>query len=230
MTKVKLIDVKKRYGKVQALNGVTLELEGGKIVGLLGPNGSGKTTLIKILNGLIKDYEGTVEIDDQSIGVYSKSIISYLPDIEYFYEWMTLSQLIRFFSDFYQDFRVEKAYQLLEKFNLKEKSVYKTLSKGMKEKFQLALVFSRKAKIYILDEPIGGIDPAAREEILNTILDNFEPDSLLIISTHLITDIERIFDEVIFLKEGSIVIHDNAEKLRMESGKSINDTFKEVFR
>ena len=197
---IKIQDLNKKYGKKQVLKDVNLTLHGGQIVGLLGPNGSGKTTLIKVLNGLLKEYDGDVQIDQQAIGIHSKKIISYLPDEPYFENWMTTSDALNLFVDMYDDFDLNKALSLMERMDIEKKVKIKELSKGMKEKFQLILVMSRKAKIYILDEPLGGIDPAARELILDTILNNYAEDALVLLSTHLIADIEKIFDEVIFIK------------------------------
>ena len=199
-------------------------------MGLLGPNGSGKTTLIKVLNGLLKEYDGDVQIDQQAIGIHSKKIISYLPDEPYFENWMTTSDALNLFVDMYDDFDLNKALSLMERMDIEKKVKIKELSKGMKEKFQLILVMSRKAKIYILDEPLGGIDPAARELILDTILNNYAEDALVLLSTHLIADIEKIFDEVIFIKNGEIILHENSEDLRMKRQASINDIFKEEFK
>lgn len=230
MNLIEVNGVSKNYGSTKALDDIHFTLEKGRIVGLLGPNGSGKTTLIKILTGLIKNYDGQVLIQNQSIGKQTKALVSYLPDIEYFPNWMTLNQVIHYFADFYADFDVAKAHVLVEKFGLDAKKRYKTLSKGMKEKFQLSLIFARNALIYILDEPIGGIDPVARQEVLDTILNNFNNDGLLLISTHLISDIETIFDEVIFLKKGKIILQDTAENIRLNQKMSINDAFKEAFK
>ena len=220
---IKIQDLNKKYGKKQVLKDVNLTLHGGQIVGLLGPNGSGKTTLIKVLNGLLKEYDGDVQIDQQAIGIHSKKIISYLPDEPYFENWMTTSDALNLFVDMYDDFDLNKALSLMERMDIEKKVKIKELSKGMKEKFQLILVMSRKAKIYILDEPLGGIDPAARELILDTILNNYAEDALVLLSTHLIADIEKIFDEVIFIKNGEI-------NLRMKRQASINDIFKEEFK
>lgn len=220
----------KSYGKKEVLRAVDLTLTSGKIIGLLGPNGSGKTTLIKILNGLLKDYQGTVLIDGNSIGKESKAIVSYLPDEPYFENWMTTSDAVHLFRDMYKDFDEEKVLSLMEQFHIEKKVKIKNLSKGMKEKFQLALVMSRKAKIYILDEPIGGVDPAARDLILDTILNNYDKDALILLSTHLISDIENIFDEVIFLRNGEVLLHENSEELREKRKASINTIFKEEFR
>ena len=227
---IKIQDLNKKYGKKQVLKDVNLTLHGGQIVGLLGPNGSGKTTLIKVLNGLLKEYDGDVQIDQQAIGIHSKKIISYLPDEPYFENWMTTSDALNLFVDMYDDFDLNKALSLMERMDIEKKVKIKELSKGMKEKFQLILVMSRKAKIYILDEPLGGIDPAARELILDTILHNYAEDALVLLSTHLIADIEKIFDEVIFIKNGEIILHENSEDLRMKRQASINDIFKEEFK
>lgn len=227
---IKIQDLNKKYGKKKVLKDVNLTLHGGQIVGLLGPNGSGKTTLIKVLNGLLKEYDGDVQIDQQAIGIHSKKIISYLPDEPYFENWMTTSDALNLFVDMYDDFDLNKALSLMERMDIEKKVKIKELSKGMKEKFQLILVMSRKAKIYILDEPLGGIDPAARELILDTILNNYAEDALVLLSTHLIADIEKIFDEVIFIKNGEIILHENSEDLRMKRQASINDIFKEEFK
>lgn len=227
---IKIQDLNKKYGKKQVLKDVNLTLHGGQIVGLLGPNGSGKTTLIKVLNGLLKEYDGDVQIDQQAIGIHSKKIISYLPDEPYFENWMTTSDALNLFVDMYDDFDLNKALSLMERMDIEKKVKIKELSKGMKEKFQLILVMSRKAKIYILDEPLGGIDPAARELILDTILNNYAEDALVLLSTHLIADIEKIFDEVIFIKNGEIILHENSEDLTMKRQASINDIFKEEFK
>lgn len=222
--------LKKNYGKTQALRDVNLELQPGKIIGLCGPNGSGKTTLIKILNGLLNDYQGNIRIDGQEIGAHSKSLISYLPDQTYLAGWMTGEKAIVLFKDMYSDFDESRMRELLLKLKLDSKQTIKTMSKGMKEKFQLALVMSRQASIYILDEPIGGVDPAARELILTTILENYNPKSILLISTHLISDIESIFDSVIFLKEGEVTLHEDVDTLRDMHGKSVDELFREVFK
>lgn len=223
-------NLNKRYGKKQVLKDINLTLHSGRIIGLLGPNGSGKTTIIKILNGLLKDYQGQILVDGYSLGVHSKKLISYLPDEPYFENWMTTSDVLQLFHDLYADFDLNKALSLMEKMNIEKKIKIKQLSKGMKEKFQLVLVMSRKAKIYILDEPLGGIDPAARELILDTILNNYDEEAMVLVSTHLIADIEKIFDEVIFIKDGLIILHQNSEDLRLERQASINDIFKEEFR
>lgn len=227
---IELKNVSKRYKQTEALKNVSLSLKPGQIVGILGPNGSGKTTLIKILNGLLRDYSGEVLIDNQSVGVHSKSLISYLPDQTYLADWMNGEKAIDLFKDMYSDFDETRMRDLMAKLKLDSKQSIKTMSKGMKERFQLALVMSRNAKIYILDEPIGGVDPAARELILHTILDNYASDSLVIISTHIISEIEQIFDTVVFLKEGEVVLCDDVDQIRSSHNKSIDELFKEVFK
>lgn len=227
---IELKNVSKRYKNTEALKNVSLSLKAGQIVGILGPNGSGKTTLIKILNGLLRDYSGEVLIENQGIGIKSKNLISYLPDQTYLADWMTGEKAIELFKDMYVDFDEIRMRELLSKLKLDAKQSIKTMSKGMKERFQLALVMSRKAKIYILDEPIGGVDPAARELILNTILDNYASDSLVIISTHIISEIEQIFDTVVFLKEGEVVLCDEVDQIRSTHNKSVDELFKEVFK
>lgn len=227
---LKIDNVTKKYGRFKALDNVTLTLQSGKIVGLLGPNGSGKTTLIKIINGLLKDYQGNILVDGNPIGVESRKIISYLPDENYFQDWMYIKDVLNIFSDLYQDFQKDNCLELMKRFNLEPNMKIKSLSKGMKEKFQLCFVMSRKAKLYILDEPIAGVDPAAREVILDVILNNYDEDALVLISTHLISDLETIFDEVVFLKEGKVVLHQETEQLRHERKQSIDEAFREVFR
>lgn len=187
---LKITNVTKKYHHFKALNNVSMTLESGKIIGLLGPNGSGKTTLIKIINGLLKDYEGEVLVDGKNVGIDSRKIISYLPDENYFQDWMYIKDVLSIFSDLYEDFDKENCLTLMNRFKLDKGMKIKEMSKGMKEKFQLSLVMSRKAKLYILDEPIAGVDPAAREVILDVILNNYEEDALVLISTHLISDLK----------------------------------------
>lgn len=227
---LKITNVTKKYHHFKALNNVSMTLESGKIIGLLGPNGSGKTTLIKIINGLLKDYEGEVLVDGKNVGIDSRKIISYLPDENYFQDWMYIKDVLSIFSDLYEDFDKENCLTLMNRFKLDKGMKIKEMSKGMKEKFQLSLVMSRKAKLYILDEPIAGVDPAAREVILDVILNNYEADALVLISTHLISDLETIFDDVVFLKDGEIVLHQSTEDLRLERKQSIDEAFREVFR
>lgn len=227
---LKITNVTKKYHHFKALNNVSMTLESGKIIGLLGPNGSGKTTLIKIINGLLKDYEGEVLVDGKNVGIDSRKIISYLPDENYFQDWMYIKDVLSIFSDLYEDFDKENCLTPMNRFKLDKGMKIKEMSKGMKEKFQLSLVMSRKAKLYILDEPIAGVDPAAREVILDVILNNYEEDALVLISTHLISDLETIFDDVVFLKDGEIVLHQSTEDLRLERKQSIDEAFREVFR
>ena len=227
---LKITNVTKKYHHFKALNNVSMTWESGKIIGLLGPNGSGKTTLIKIINGLLKDYEGEVLVDGKNVGIDSRKIISYLPDENYFQDWMYIKDVLSIFSDLYEDFDKENCLTLMNRFKLDKGMKIKEMSKGMKEKFQLSLVMSRKAKLYILDEPIAGVDPAAREVILDVILNNYEEDALVLISTHLISDLETIFDDVVFLKDGEIVLHQSTEDLRLERKQSIDEAFREVFR
>ena len=227
---LKITNVTKKYHHFKAFNNVSMTLESGKIIGLLSPNGSGKTTLIKIINGLLKDYEGEVLVDGKNVGIDSRKIISYLPDENYFQDWMYIKDVLSIFSDLYEDFDKENCLTLMNRFKLDKGMKIKEMSKGMKEKFQLSLVMSRKAKLYILDEPIAGVDPAAREVILDVILNNYEEDALVLISTHLISDLETIFDDVVFLKDGEIVLHQSTEDLRLERKQSIDEAFREVFR
>ena len=227
---VKITNLTKKYQNKAALSNVNLTLESGHIVGLLGPNGSGKTTLIKILTGVIKEYEGAVSINGSEIGPSSKALVSYLPDSTYFSPWMCPLDMIALFKDFYADFDEHKCLEMLKRLGLNQKQRIKTMSKGMIEKFQLCLVMSRNARLYILDEPIGGVDPAARDYILDTILTNYNEDATIFMSTHLISDVERIFDTVIFLKDGEIVLQDNIDNIRAEKEKSIDQLFREVFK
>lgn len=227
---VEICGLNKAYGKKPALYDVNMSLQPGQIVGLLGPNGSGKTTLIKIMTGLLKDYTGVVKINGNSIGTETKKMISYLPDEPYFSDWMKVKDALSIFIDMYEDFDCAKCMEIMKKFQIEENVRIKTMSKGTKEKFQLALVMSRKAKLIILDEPIGGVDPAAREVILDTILENYTSEQTILIATHLIADIERIFSNVIFIKKGQIVLDKEVEEIRQESGKSIDELFREEFR
>jgi|SRR5690554_50359 len=227
---IKLVNLTKKYGETLALNNVSLELPAGKIIGLCGPNGSGKTTLMKILVGVLKDYQGQVSINNFEVGKESKAIVSYLPDVNYVDPKTNGTYMKKYFADMYADFDSEKFEVLMKSLKLNENQTFASMSKGMKEKLQLALVMSRKAKVYVLDEPIGGVDPAARELILKTILDNYDPESLVLLSTHLIGDIEQIFDQVIFLKDGEVNIYDDVESLRQQHDQSIDGLFREVFR
>jgi len=220
----------KTFGEKKALDNVTLSIPSGRIVGLLGPNASGKTTFIKICNELLTPTSGTIRIGGYPPGIETKKIVSYLPEKTYLNDWMKVSDIISFFKDFYGDFNADKAYDMLKRLRIEPKDRLKTLSKGTKEKVQLILVMSREAKLYLLDEPIGGVDPAAREYILDTIIRNYSEDATLILSTHLISDIEKILDDVIFIKEGRIVLHKTVDEIREETGKSIDSLFREVFK
>ena len=223
-------NITKKYGSKVALDNVSFNLEPGKIIGLLGPNGSGKSTILKLVNGLLQPTEGEIKIMGNPPGIMSKSIISYLPERTYLNEWMKVSDLINFFADFYIDFDINKANDMVIALKLDPNHKLKTLSKGNKEKVQLILVMSRKAKLYLLDEPIGGVDPATRDFILDTIISNYLSDATLMISTHLISDIERIFDEVILINQGTIYKHDSVDNIRQQTGKSVDQLFREVFK
>ncbi len=230
MALLEVSHVSKSYGNNRVLDDVTFNITKGKIVGLLGPNGSGKTTLIKLINDLLKEDSGTIKVEGLDLGVETKKLISYLPDKNYLNNNMTVLELLNYFKDFYEDFRIDKAKELIGKLGLDLNQKLKTMSKGTKEKVQLILVMSRKAKLYILDEPIGGIDPAARDYIINTILTNFNDDASLLISTHLISDLEKVLDEVIFLKNGKVVRSGSTDEIRKETNMSINDLFREEFK
>lgn len=227
---VEVQNLSKSYGNHQVLNTVSLSIKQGSITGLLGPNGSGKTTFVKLLTGLLKDYSGTIQIDGQPISNNTKAIVSYLPDHDYFSSWMKVKDVYQIFVDFYEDFDAEKCLKMLEDFHISLSDKIKTMSKGTKEKLQLAFVMSRNAKLIILDEPLGGIDPAARDVILDTILSNYAMDQTILITTHLISDIERIFSDVIFLDEGRVTLAGDVDTLRQEKQTSINDLFKELYR
>ena len=220
----------KRFGATQALESIELELEGGHIVGLLGPNGSGKTTLIKLCNGLLTPTGGTVRINGMAPGAGTKAIVSYLPERNALPEWMTTAQAVDYYADFFEDFNRDRAKEMIASLGLQQNQRIKTMSKGTREKLQLILTMSREAKLYLLDEPIGGVDPATRDYILHTIISNYNPDATVIISTHLITDIEPILDEVIFLREGRVVLYNSVDSIREEKGKSVDELFREVFK
>ncbi|MEF9623902.1 ABC transporter ATP-binding protein [Streptococcus dysgalactiae] len=227
---LQLHHVSKSYRGKKAIDDLTVTIPSGKIIGLLGPNGSGKTTLIKLINGLLQPNKGDIVIDGYRPSVNTKEIISYLPDTTYLNENMKIKDMLDFFSDFYKDFDKAKATSLLRDLELDPEDRFKNLSKGNKEKAQLILVMSRKAKLYILDEPIGGVDPAARDYILKTIINNYSEDTSVIISTHLISDIEPILDEVIFLKKGKLCLCGNADGLRQEHQQSIDSLFRETYK
>lgn len=224
-------NLSKSYGQSDlALNNFSIALPRGKVIGLLGPNGSGKTTLIKLIAGLLTPTSGELLVNGMPIGVETKRIVSYLPERTYFDPGMRVEETIQYFEDFYQDFNTEKARAMLEDLGVDTNKKMKALSKGTKEKVQLVLVMSRDAQLYLLDEPIGGVDPATRDYIIHTILTNFNPDSTLLISTHLIADVERILDDVVFISRGQLVLHQSVDQIRQERGCSVDDLFREVFR
>ena len=223
-------DLSKRFGAVQALDTVSLAVEPGRVIGLLGPNGSGKTTLLKLANGLLTPTGGEILIDGRAPGRESRRIVSYLPDRPYLAEWMTVKQLLDFFGDFYADFDRDRATEMLLRLNIGENMRIKEMSKGTREKAQLILVMSRRAKLYLLDEPIGGVDPATRDYILETIIRNYNPEAAVIISTHLIADVEQVLDGVIFINGGRIVLQSSVDGIREEHGMSVDQYFREVFR
>ena len=220
----------KHYGAVAALEGVNLNIEPGRIVGLLGPNGSGKTTLIKLANGLLTPTEGRVLINGMAPGVETKKLVSFLPERTYLANWMSVKQLLNYFEDFYEDFDRERATAMLAHLGITETQRIRQMSKGTREKVQLILVMSRRAKLYLLDEPIGGVDPAARDYILNTIIGNYDPQAAVVISTHLIADVEPLLDEVVFIQNGHILRHTPVDEIREEMGKSVDALFREEFR
>ena len=220
----------KQYGSTRALNNVDLELPSGSVIGLLGPNGSGKSTFIKIAAGLLTVTSGSVLIDDNKPGVKTKEVVSYLPDHDYLNDWMSVNQLVKLFEDFYADFDKAKAYDMIQRLDIKKESMLKALSKGTREKVQLILTMSRKAKLYLLDEPIGGVDPAARDYILNTIIGNYNEDAAVLISTHLIADVEPVLTHAVFIKNGSIVRSGDVDEIRQQTGTSIDALFREEFK
>jgi ABC-2 type transport system ATP-binding protein len=226
---VEIRGLTKRYDRKEALKNIDLSIEKGKVVGILGPNGSGKTTLIKLLMGLLHPNKGEIKIDGESPGIHTKSVISYLPDRNALYGWMTVKDAIQMFQDFYQDFDLGKSEELLKFMKLDKDMKISNMSKGMKEKLNLAMVLSRRAKVYILDEPIAGVDPVARDQILDAIIDNYKEDSAMIITTHLVRDMENIFDQVVFLGDGEIILSGEAENLREEKNMQIDDLYKGIF-
>ena len=227
---IEIKNLTKKYKNIKAIDNISFAVQNGEILGLLGPNGSGKTTIIKLINDLLTPTEGSILIKGQKPGVDSKKIISYLPERTYLNTNSKVSEIISLFEDFYEDFNKDKALKLLNDLNIDKDAKLKTMSKGTKEKVQLILVMSREADLYVLDEPIGGVDPAGRDYILNTILQNFKQTSSIIISTHLISDIEKILDDVIFIKNGKIVLFENADELRNKENKTIDAIFREEFK
>ena len=223
-------DLSKHYGNAPALNHVNLAVEPGRIVGLLGPNGSGKTTLIKLANGLLTPSEGEVLVCDMAPGKESHESVSYLPERTCIPTWMSVKQLMDFYGDFYQDFNRKAAEEMLSHLNIRLTQRIKQMSKGTREKVQLIMVMSRAAKLYLLDEPIGGVDPATRDYILSTIIGNYNPEAAVILSTHLIADVEKVLDEVIFINQGQVVLQSSVDEIREEKGMSVDALFREVFK
>ena len=229
-TLLQCLDLTKTYGQVTALDHVNLTIESGKLIGLLGPNGSGKTTLIKLACGLLTPTSGDIRVLGKAPGPESKAEVAFLPDNSYLNTWMTVRQIVSMFTEFYADFREELAYEMLAQLGISPDKKLKTLSKGNKEKVCLILVMSRNAKLYILDEPIAGVDPATRDYIMSVIINNYNPDASVLISTHLISDIEQVLDEVIFIQNGQITLQKAVDEIRAENGKSVDELFREVFK
>ncbi len=230
MARIEINNLTKKFGDLAALDDVTVSLEQGQIVGLLGPNGSGKTTLIKILNGLLQPTSGSVTINGITPGVETKKVVAYLPDRNALPDYMTASQLMDIYEDFFEDFDRMKAEAMVDDLGINRKQTMKKMSKGTKEKLQLCLVMARKAEVYLLDEPIGGVDPATRDYILRTIISNYNENAVVLISTHLISDVESVLDDVVFIKDGRVVLHKAADEIREEKGESIDKLFREVFK
>lgn len=224
------VGLSKYFGAKHALEDITLKLPRGKIIGLLGPNGSGKSTFIKLIEGLLTPTKGNLLIAGNPVGVETKKIVAYLPERTYLNNWMNVEQMVDFFADFYENFSKEKAYHMLQRLQINPSDRLKTMSKGTKEKVQLILVMSREADLYLLDEPIGGVDPAARDYILNTIITNYNPKGTILISTHLITDIEQVLDEAVMIQQGKLMLHKSVDEIRAEEGKSVDALFREVFK
>ncbi|UQZ36509.1 multidrug ABC transporter ATP-binding protein [Paenibacillus sp. PK3_47] len=226
---LKVQDVTKKYGSKQVLHGVSFELTAGKITGLLGSNGSGKSTLMKLIAGLAQPTSGNISVLGVPVGVESRALVSFMPDRPLTETWMNVGDALQFQQDFYPDFDADKAGRMLDFMKLSKRDKVRTLSRGMTERLQLTLALSRRARLYMLDEPIGGVDPVARTKILNALMEFYEEDSTIVLSTHLVTDIERIFDEVIFIKDGELVLQGEVEELRQQRGKSIDELFREVY-
>lgn len=229
-TLVQIQGLTKKYGTVVALDNISIDLPKGRIIGLLGPNGSGKTTLIKLMNGLLQPTSGQILIDGEPVGYGTKAMVAYLPDRTYLNMSSTVNDILKYFEAFYSDFNRKKAESMLENLHIDLKTKLKSMSKGTKEKVQLILVMSREAKLYILDEPIAGVDPAARDYILRTIIQNYNPEATVLISTHLISDIEQVLDDAIFLQYGRITMANTVDNIREQEGKSVDELFREVFK
>ncbi|MBE6959715.1 MAG: ABC transporter ATP-binding protein [Ruminococcaceae bacterium] len=227
---LKITGLTKRYSNVLALDNVDLTVGPGKIIGILGPNGSGKTTLIKLINGLLTPTKGSILINGSAPGVETKKVVSYLPDNNFLPSWMTAEQIVELFSDFYADFRPELAYKMLDQLGVPKNMRLKNLSKGNKEKVCLILVMSRNALLYVLDEPIAAVDPATRDYVIATIINNYNPNATVLISTHIISDIEPVLDEAIFINRGKVVLHKTVDEIRQENGMSVDGLFREVFK
>lgn len=230
MARIEINNLTKTFGDLTALDDVTVSLEQGQIVGLLGPNGSGKTTLIKILNGLLQPTSGSVTINGYALGVETKKVVAYLPDRNALPDYMTASQLMDIYEDFFEDFDRLKAEAMVDDLGINRSQTMKKMSKGTKEKLQLCLVMARQAEVYLLDEPIGGVDPATRDYILRTIISNYNENAVVLISTHLIADVESVLDDVVFIKDGRVVLHKAADEIREEKGESVDKLFREVFK
>lgn len=227
---LELINLTKNYGGLIAVNNVNLSLPAGRIIGLLGPNGSGKTTIIKLISGLLVPTSGEIRVNGFQPGVESKAMVSYLPERNYLDNRVKVIEAIKMFEEFYADFHTERAFDMLNNLGIDPNVRFKNMSKGTKEKVQLILVMSRRARLYLLDEPIGGVDPAARDYILDTIITNYSPDSTVVLSTHLIQDIERVLDDVVFINNGIVTMHSSVDYIRTNQGKSVDQLFREVFR
>ena len=227
---LRCVGLTKNYGGLRALDNLSLSIESGRIIGLLGPNGAGKTTLIKMINGLLQPTSGTITVNGLAPCTTTKQLVSYLPDVSYLNNWMTVEQIVDMFTDFYADFRPQLAYEMISRLGIDRKLRLKTLSKGNKEKVCLILVMSRNAMLYVLDEPIAGVDPATRDYIISTIINNYNPAASVLISTHLISDIESVLDEVIFIQNGMITLHDSVDSIRSQHNMSVDEYFREVFR
>ncbi len=230
MAIIEISHLNKSYGSTKVLNDLSLNLESGRIVGLLGPNGCGKSTLLKILAGLISDYQGEICIGGHRPDIHTKGLISFLPEKTYLSSWMRPADTFDFFADFYADFDRTKAEEMLQRFRLDIRQPIKNMSKGMQEKLQLVLVMARKAQVYLLDEPMGGVDPAARSAILDLVLQNYQESAVMVLATHLIQDVERIFDRAILLGYGQVVLDEEVDVIRQKYGKSVDEIFREVFK
>ena len=227
--RIEIKNLSKNYKSHKVIENMNVTFPGGKIIGILGPNGSGKSTLIKMLAGVLQPNKGQILIDGEPVGVKSKAMVSYLPERTYLNPSKRVSDIIAFFKDFYADFSPERANTMLEKFGVDPQAKIKNLSKGMREKVQIVLVMSRDAKLYLLDEPMGGVDPAARDYILRTIIENYNEDSTILITTHLISDIEKVLDDVVFIRDGGIFLNDSVDNIRTNYKKSVDELFREVF-